>query len=148
MEKTHYHVAPTKVSLLVDLNYNTRQYKFEGMSRLEDSVTFFQPVIAWLEELQEIVADSISTSTGQQQHRFVFYLTYFNSASGKFVFEIMEILSKMNSIIEDYKFHHDGSAPFSIAVDWLFDEGDDMMKEVGEEMQDITEFPFNFLEVD
>jgi hypothetical protein len=147
MEKTHYQVAPTKVSLLIDLNYQTRQYKFEGISRLEDSVTFFKPVAAWLYELEEVISNSIETSTTKQQHRFVFFLTYFNSASGKYVFEIMEILSKINSIIEDYKFHHDGTAPFSLVVDWLFEEGDEMMKEVGEEMQDITEFQFNFIEV-
>ncbi len=61
-------------------------------------------------------------------------MNYFNSSSAKFILDV---------IVEVHKFHLDG---YSIKIDWYFDEGDDDMLETGEDLSDMVDFPFNFIE--
>ncbi|HZJ73817.1 MAG TPA: SiaC family regulatory phosphoprotein, partial [Perlabentimonas sp.] len=61
--------------------------------------------------------------------------TYFNSSSAKFIFDLVFLLSQ---IIKD-------GVPLKIY--WYFDEDDEEMKEVGEELAEVAKTNLNFVEV-
>ena len=62
-------------------------------------------------------------------------MDYFNSSSAKFMFDIFE---QLNSI-------HERGLPVNIK--WYFDKEDDDMREAGEEMQDLVDMEFHFIQM-
>ena len=62
-------------------------------------------------------------------------MTYFNSASSKFLLDIL---------LEFMKFHSKGN---SIEINWFYDEDDDEILESGEEIADMINYSFNFIPI-
>jgi hypothetical protein len=60
-------------------------------------------------------------------------MTYFNSASSKFLLDVM---------LEFMKFMSKGN---KIEVNWYYEEGDDEILESGEEIADMLGYNFNFI---
>jgi hypothetical protein len=63
---------------------------------------------------------------------FKFKFDYFNSSSAKFILDILVIINQM---------HTQG---LKMRIDWYFDENDDDMKEVGEELSEVVDFQFEY----
>ena len=61
-------------------------------------------------------------------------MNYFNSSSAKFLLDV---------IVEVHKYHLEG---FNVKINWYYDEGDDDMLETGEDLSDMIDFPFSFIE--
>ncbi len=95
--------------------------EISGRSLPEDVVTFYKPVIDWLDELEK---DPITDL------EFKFKLDYFNTASSKL---ILDILLKVNDIFLD------GT---QMKVKWMFLEMDRDLEEAGEEYSELIEMPF------
>jgi hypothetical protein len=60
-------------------------------------------------------------------------MTYFNSASSKFLLDIL---------LEFMKFMSKGN---KVEVNWYYEEGDDEILESGEEIADMLGYTFNFI---
>lgn len=95
--------------------------EISGRSLPEDVVTFYAPIIEWLEEYAE---------NPLEKTVFNFKLEYFNTASSKL---LLDILLKLEDI------HDDGH---EVLVRWHFPDDDEDMQEAGEEYEDIVEVPF------
>lgn len=96
-------------------------FEFSGKSLPENVTAFYGPVMQWIDNYGK-VANAAST--------FDFKLVYFNTASSKM---ILDILFKLQDLVDK------GA---NISVRWHFQDGDDDMKEAGEEYGDLVELPF------
>ncbi len=95
--------------------------EISGRSLPEDVVTFYAPILEWLDDYAENTLEKTV---------FNFKLEYFNTASSKL---LLDILLKLEDI------HEDGH---EVLVRWHFPDDDEDMEEAGEEYEDIVEVPF------
>ncbi|MFZ5941660.1 MAG: DUF1987 domain-containing protein [Bacteroidota bacterium] len=108
------------------IHYDRQKNVFEisGRSLPEDVVTFYKPVIDWLDDLEKEPISDLE---------FVFKLDYFNTASSKL---ILDILLKVNDIFTE------GTA---MKVKWMFLQMDRDLEEAGEEYSELIEMPFELV---
>ena len=125
-------IEPTEFTPKVHFNPENSTFEMSGFSRPENVMGFFRPIIKWLEEYNEKV---LSLNTDYSKHLLTlnFKMTYFNSASSKFLLDIL---------LEFMKFMSKGS---EIEVNWYYEDGDDEIQESGEEMSDMLGYPFKFI---
>lgn len=98
-------------------------FEFSGKSYPEDTREFYGSILAWIDLY---VADP------DPRTHFVFKLKYFNSSSYKPIFDI---LSKLATLPKKNKI---------VNVDWYYKNGDEDMKEAGEEFEELSELPFTY----
>ncbi len=109
-------------------------FEMEGNSRPENVRDFYYPIIDILRKYFEKVSDKGDhESFNENPFKFSFKLDYFNSASAKFISDILVI-------IKDFT-----DEKLKIKVYWYFEDGDDDMKEVGEDFSEMISLPFNFI---
>ncbi len=104
----------------VKLDSKTGTLSFSGRSLPEDSTQFYAPIIQWI--------DSYLSSPCKVTN-IVFELDYFNTASAKAIFSI---IVKFDKLYE---------SNYSVKIEWLYDEDDEDMKELGEEYKDLFKTP-------
>lgn len=94
--------------------FDTENQKFvmEGVSMPEDAIGFFNPIFEWLANYKEIAKDDAS---------FEIKLKYFNTASAKMIIELCKKVTaiKSNKII------------------WVFEDDDEDLEEVGEDLKEL-----------
>ena len=124
-----------QTSLTPEVNFDPKEGVFEisGYSRPEDVREFYTPIIKWLESYEK----SISGAKLQEEYNtknliFRFRFNYFNSASTKFICDMLFQILKLKRI-----------GP-GVDIDWYYEEYDDDMRETGEDLSDMINYPFNF----
>ena len=111
-------------------------FEIEGSSRPENVRDFYYPIIGTLKEFfEETLEQNKVEEYNKIPFKFNFKLEYFNSSSAKFIADILVMVEK----------YHDKG--FNLKIYWYFDDGDDDMKEVGEDFSEMVDFPFNFIMV-
>ena len=108
-------------------------FEISGFSRPENVSAFYNPILEYLEQYEKEVLDHLSFVSGTLL-KIQFRLKYFNSASSKFLLDII------NTIIE---FEDKG---LKLIIEWYYDEGDDTILEAGEDLSDIADIPFHYIE--
>lgn len=116
-------IKPTEKFLGVTLDAKTGKLSFEGRSLPEDGKEFFMPIISWLQQYAQ---------KPQSRTECCFKMEYFNSSSRKCFVDVFDVL---DSIREK------GS---EVVVVWQYEEGDDELKEMGEEYESLYDLPFEF----
>ncbi len=102
----------------------TNQYEISGRSLPEDVMSFYQPVMTWLDQLAKSPIPSMI---------FQIKLEYFNTASSKL---ILDILMKLEAI-------HEAGSPLTIK--WFYDKDDEDMQEAGEEYSELVSVNFEMV---
>jgi len=108
----------------VILDPSNNIFEISGRSLPEDVVSFYRPVIDWLEEYK---------SNPLQYTEFVFRYIYFNTATSKL---IQDILIKLEELFE---------AGNNVQVMWFYEEEDEDMLDIGEEFMESVDVPFELL---
>jgi hypothetical protein len=116
---------PLKISKTDDtpdiiLDKSSGKFEISGRSLPEDSVEFYTPVFQWLEKYAK---DPNPTT------EFVFKLDYLNTASSKMIQDVLSALEKINGV----------------KVAWYFYEDDEDMEEMGQELSELVEIPFEYI---
>ena len=128
-------IEETQATPRVILDLLNNNYEFKGCSRPENVREFYLPIIEWLKEYNENIDDSLIAKHKDNQLVFKFKLDYFNSSSAKFILDILILINKI---------YENG---LNVRIDWYYDENDDDMKEVGEELSEVVDFQFKYVEV-
>ena len=110
----------------VVLDQENKVFEISGRSLPEDVVSFFQPVIDWLDELEKNPLDNIE---------FDIKLEYFNTASSK---QILDIFLKLDEIFLSGN---------NVRVKWFYSELDEDLGEAGEEYSELVEVPFDLIAI-
>ena len=130
------YIDETAATPKIEFNLEDNKFELKGCSRPEDVRNFYYPIINWLNELKQTSNDELKAKHTDNPIVFKFKFDYFNSSSAKFILDILVIIDQI---------HSDG---LNMQIDWFYDENDDDMKEVGEELSEVVDFPFEYIIVD
>jgi hypothetical protein len=117
-------IEPTLNSPRVVLDPQENRFEFSGESRPENVRNFYLPVLEWLEEFSNSASGSCT---------FVFNFEYFNSTSAKYILDVFKIL------------HTISQKGTRIEVKWHYEEDDEDMYEVGQEMSRMSGLDFEYV---
>lgn len=125
-----------QTDLTPEINFSPDENKFiiRGVSSPEDVRALYYPVIEWI----KIFVDDIIEGTVRVFHkdspvRMNINLSYFNSSSAKFLFDIFTELKRLKS------------TEVPVVVDWLYEDEDLDMREAGSDIAELVEMEFNFV---
>ena len=120
------YIQKTKKTPLINLNIKESIFQIKGPSFSENIVDVYNPVIDWIgQSLTELENELICEM----------YFTVLNSASHK---KIFQILIKLNSFLDNGK---------KIKVKWYYDEDDEDIMEMGEDLIELINIPFELIPV-
>ena len=94
-------------------------FEISGRSLPEDSAVFYEPVLKWI----ELYKKEPNANTD-----FAFKLDYCNTASSKFIQDILAALEPIKGI----------------KILWCYQEDDEDMESTGREFSELVEIPFEF----
>ena len=117
MHVLHFNKSDDTPGILLDQERGV--FEISGRSLPEDASAFFDPVIEWVREYKK--APNPVT-------RFVFRMEYFNTASSKY---IQDVITELEHIP-------------NIAIAWCFLADDETMEETGQEFAEMFTIPFEF----
>ena len=121
-----YHIEGTRKTPTISLRRDG-MIRFEGRSIPEDAPIFFEKVVDWIERY--VAAPNDIT-------RVDISFEYLNSGTSKFVLQILRILKTL------------AVNPYSLIVNWYYEEGDDDIQERGEYYASILGLRINFIEIE
>ena len=128
-------IEPTFNSPSVILDPESNQFDFSGESRPENVRKFYLPILEWLDSFAKEQSEMRSSARSSSlQVRFNF--EYFNSTSAKYILDIFKALNVLNDL------------GIEILVKWLYEEDDEDMLEVGEEMSRMSKLEFEYINTD
>ena len=125
-------IGPTEFTPKVNFDPGNNFFEISGFSRPENVIGFFRPILKWLEEYSENLL-SQNIDFNKKLLTLNFKMTYFNSASSKFLLDVL---------LEFMKFKSKGN---EVEVNWYYEDGDEEIQESGEEMSDMLGYPFKFI---
>ena len=128
-------IEPTFNSPSVILDPEASQFDFSGESRPENVRKFYLPILEWLDSYAKEQSDK-SSSARASSLQVQFNFEYFNSTSAKYILDIFKALNVLNDL------------GMEILVKWLYEEDDEDMLEVGEEMSRMSKLDFEYVNTD
>jgi hypothetical protein len=99
-------------------------FEISGRSLPEDVVTFYQPVIDWLDDYK---------AHPRKKTEFIFRYVYFNTATSKLV---QDILFKLEGLNE---------AGHEVNILWYYEQDDEDMYDIGVEFRENINLPFEII---
>lgn len=111
----------------INFNFQNGELLISGRSIPENSVEFYEPVIAWLDEYK--------TSNGSSLNIDI-KLEYFNTSSSKCILDLFKKLEELKEVRKE------------IAIKWYYEEDDEDMEEAGQDFQAIINVPMELIAVD
>ncbi len=120
------YVKKTKKTPLISLDIDENIFQIKGPSFSEDILSVYEPVIKWMNENLPNIEKELTCE---------FYFTVLNSASHKKIFQILIIL---NGFMDHGK---------NIKVKWYYDEDDEDIMEMGEDLTELINLPFELIPV-
>jgi hypothetical protein len=109
----------------------TGLFELSGVSRPENVSVFYNQLIDWLKAFEN--EDLSTRKFPRKEITMNFKLTYFNSASSKYIFQMLEIVKSWSKF---------GIIP---AINWYYEESDDKMLDDGQDLADALEYDFNYI---
>jgi hypothetical protein len=133
MEKLH--ILSTKSTPEILFSPEDNIFTISGISSPEDVRAMYYPVIAWIKKFSaEIQNGRLNKFTAENPMRFMIDLSYFNSSSAKFLYDILsELKTLKNSGIES-------------EINWIYEDNDPEMKDAGSDLADIAQLKFKYIE--
>ena len=128
-------IEPTFNSPSVILDPESNQFDFSGESRPENVRKFYLPILEWLDSFAKEQSE-MGSSARSSSLLVRFNFEYFNSTSAKYILDIFKALNVLNDI------------GIEILVKWLYEEDDEDMLEVGEEMSRMSKLDFEYINTD
>jgi hypothetical protein len=101
------------------LNKEKGIFEISGRSLPEDSADFYNPILEWVSEYRK---------TPNANTELVLKLEYLNTASSKFIQDILATFEGVDQA----------------RIVWYYMEDDESMEEIGRELAEIVEVPFEF----
>ena len=130
MEK--FIIEPTANSPRIVLDPEKRTFEFTGESRPENVRKFYLPVLEWLESYTEAL-EKLQEDQRNFELQCQFNFEYFNSTSAKYILDIFKSLNAINAL------------GVGLDIKWLYEEDDEDMLEVGQEMSRMSKLSFEYI---
>jgi len=132
MEKLYF--SPTKNTPEIILSLEENIFSISGNSRPEDVRLLYYPVIDWLKNLvNKMLNGNHYNFSSENPFNLKIDLSYFNSSSAKFLFDIFSELKRVSS------------SGIPVIVEWYYDNDDPELKEAGEDMAMMAGMTFKYV---
>jgi len=118
-------ILATKTTPLINFNGDNHYFLVEGRSLPENTRQFYEPVLKWLESYSPEEGSSILIE---------FKFDYINSTS----------LIAIFSIVKSLKAHLKNGC--SLKIIWFYEEDDEDLLAVGEDIANLSEMKFEYIE--
>jgi hypothetical protein len=128
------HIKPTNLIPEILFSPDENIFLIRGNSAPEDVRSLYYPVIEWIKLfIDNIIEGNKKVYSNDNPLIFQTELTYFNSSSAKFIYDIFLELKRL--------------IPFNIpvVVQWIYDENDTDLKEGGEDIAALAGMEFEFV---
>ncbi|MFZ1805873.1 MAG: DUF1987 domain-containing protein [Cyclobacteriaceae bacterium] len=112
-------IAETSETPNVLMDKTQGKFQVTGRSLIDNGSTFYQPIIEWLKEYAKDPNSETAVS---------FKFEYLNIESSKSVLDLLTVLEKIKGA----------------TVIWYFNEEEEDMEEIGEELAELVTIPFKF----
>lgn len=112
-------IAATSTTPTITLDSAENLFELSGRSVADSVSEIYIPVLQWLNHYAKAPLPSTL---------FIFKLEYFNTASSKALLDLLSALSLIKNV----------------KVLWYYQEGDEDMREAGEEFFELVNIPFEF----
>ena len=119
-----------------EINFSPEENFFiiRGSSSPEDVRALYYPVIEWTKTfVDDIINGEITAFSSDRALIFQTDLSYFNSSSAKFFFDIF---SELKRLIDNN---------VRVMVEWFYDEEDLDQKDAGADIANLVEMEFSFI---
>jgi hypothetical protein len=117
-------IKETKQSPLVSLD-PAGKIELKGSSFLDNAHEFYMPLINWAKEY---------AIHAKGETRVTFELNYINTSSQRMLFDFLKELNNMHK------------AGQKVHIDWLYDEMDYDLRDVGEDLLSFMDFSYKVVE--
>jgi len=121
-------IEPTKKTPKIIIDSDKYYIEIIGNSLPENVRDFYLPLIEKIKAVVDLWKKKFPAKV-----IFSIKLNYFNSSSNKFLFDMINTVITLK----------DTNIP--INIDWYFEDGDDDLKEAGEELSEMLDYPFNYI---
>ncbi|MEO5569769.1 MAG: DUF1987 domain-containing protein [Bacteroidia bacterium] len=111
----------------IHFSHEDGMLEIKGKSIPENSIEFYRPVYAWLDEY---------ALHPNKTTNIIIQLEYFNTSSSKCLLDIFRRLETVKK-----------NSPGDVTVTWNYEEDDEDMMEAGEDYQTIVKLPFTIKKV-
>jgi len=125
-------IEATVNSPRIVLDPEEKKFEFSGESRPENVRNFYLPVLEWLEKYTGKQSD-LEEPERTPALDCLFNFEYFNSTSAKYILDIFKSLNALHSLGID------------LDIKWFYEEDDEDMLEVGEEMSRMSKLKFEYV---
>lgn len=122
------HLEKTELTPKVILDPYELQVTIRGASIPNNAAEFYKPLLLWLENFSDQLPSTSAPLSVDVK------LLHYNSASWVYISQIFEIIGKI---------HETG---MRVLIDWYTNEDDNFLREVGQELSEVSDIPFNFIE--
>ncbi|MBN2520862.1 MAG: DUF1987 domain-containing protein [Bacteroidales bacterium] len=126
-------IEPTNRTPEIILNDEDLFFEMTGDCRPENIWEFYKPVIGKLKNFLDDFLKSKSINAEKDVFKVSFRLGYFNSASAKFIVDILLLIGDFTKL------------GCKIKVYWYFQEGDEDMLEAGEDFAEMAGIPIQLI---
>lgn len=117
----------------IQFNPVTNEFIFNGVSRPENVSEFYAPIIDWIADYESLLYKNHVLGGKKFEVHIIFKFSYFNSASSKMIYSFLESIRRISMM------------GYIIIIDWYYENGDDQMKEDGEELSEAIDIHFNYM---
>lgn len=127
------HIESTSNSPKVLFDPNKFRFEISGESRPENASVFYKPILDWVKDLEAFLTQN--SEQDKPVYEFNFNFEYFNSTSAKFILDFCKKLGQLHAL------------GHQLVVRWHYEDDDEDMLEVGQEMSRMSKFPFEYIEI-
>lgn len=132
MQKLLLQPSPTTPEIYFSPEEN--KFFIRGNSAPEDVRALYYPVIEWIRIFIDDVLDGeYKKFNNENPIRFQIDLSYFNSSSAKFLFDILSEFKRLPA------------SDKPVLIEWHYEEGDPDMKEAGNDISILVGIEFLFI---
>ena len=130
-----FFIERTELSPEIIFSPDENIFSIRGNSAPEDGRAIYYPVIDWIRIFVNSIMDG-KVKKYSKDNAFVMQadLSYFNSSSAKFLFDIFNELKRLNTI------------DIPVIIKWLYDEDDLDQREAGLDIASLLEMEFVYIQ--
>lgn len=127
------YISPTRNTPEINFSPEENLFIIRGTSSPEDVRAMYYPVIEWFKAFGIKIRDN-KTSQPDGPLTLKMDLSYFNSSSAKFIYDILVELKDI------------AASGLPVVIEWHYEYGDSDLRDAGEDISNIAEIPFTFVE--
>jgi hypothetical protein len=128
------HIEKTDLTPEIYLSPDEKIFRISGVSSPEDVRALYYPVIEWINRFVDNILEGAIRIYGKDSPiNFHVDLSYFNSSSAKFLFDIFTELKRLKE------------AGIPVIVEWYYEPEDTDMREAGSDIAELVEMDFTYI---